>query len=263
MNKLRSKVSCFKNDSQLGSFGEYVYKKFCEKQSIQISRTNYCNTDFVLMQQGSTEKIFVDVKATQTNPDGYRGKRFGDKIVYESITVIADRVVFIPDASSPFSKMGKQELGLLEPLLKQWKVEKEAYKEQRRPVLTDAELTSLRSVFSKSSFPKIRLVERGDASGKRWTGKVDNLPGSASIIQKYDATLFVQYGCKDFEHVVMRLILIPHRLLIDNQVRLAEPTARQKNKGISQVLDLEAYSRDYPHHIFPSMDALKSFLLSN
>ncbi len=54
VNNARTKLlGHFSNQSQLGVFGEFVYKKYCESLGFDIERTNFCHTDFLLHSKDS------------------------------------------------------------------------------------------------------------------------------------------------------------------------------------------------------------------
>lgn len=249
----------FKNTSQLGAFGEFVYKRFCEKQGHSVKRTNYCHTDFLVTHKTSGKQLYVDVKASYTAVDGYKGNRFGDSIVYETILVKDGKVSLIPSNASFLYCMGKQELGPLDELFADWKSQEQP-KAKRKRILPDEDFTKLMALFGASQYPRVRIVERGDASSKRWTGTVDNLPGSISTQSKFDATVFVQYGCSDFQQHVTKILFIPHRFLLERRVDMSGPSDRQKNKGILEVINLQKYEIDFPEYVFEDLESLINFV---
>jgi hypothetical protein len=249
----------FKNTSALGAFGEHVYQNFCEIHGFFCKRTNYCHTDFHITRKRDHISIFVDVKSTLSRRNGYHGKRFHDEIAYETIAVWDGRVVLIPDQKSPHHNQGSYDLGPLDTLYDQWK--KNPKKNQRKKSFShEHRYHELKSLFDKSQYPRVRLVERGDASSKRWTGTVDNLPGGAKAIDDNDATLFIQYDCQNFQQVISKIMLFPHDLIHSGKIQMAKPNARQINKGITQVIDLKSFSNDFPSFVFPDIKSLMKFL---
>lgn len=249
----------FRNTSQLGAFGEFVYKRFCEKQGHCVERTNYCHTDFLVTHKGTGKQIYVDVKASYTAVHGYKNKRFGKDIVYDTILVSAGRVTLIPDDGSFFRDKGKRDLGPIDQLVAEWSSSHKT-KATRKRALSDESFSRLKAAFSVSPYPRFRLVERGDASSKRWTGTVDNLPGSRSTQSKFDATVFVQYGCLNFQQFVSKVMLIPHRLLLERSVKMTKPSSRQSKKKISEVMDLVCYECKFPEYVFEGLDQLVDFV---
>lgn len=252
----------FKNLSVLGAFGEFVYKAFCESRGMRCQRTNYCHTDFLVTSNSCGLEVYVDVKSTQSLSNGYRGKRFHSQIVYDTIVVREGMVRLIPDAKSPHFELGPFELGTTNALLHQWQnTPKNAQK--NKSILSEGLLRELRDFFVTSKYPRMRLIERGDASAKRWTGTVDNLPGSARVIDGSDVTVFVQYGCHDFKQAVSTIMLFPHELFRNNKIRMAEPCDRQRNKGITKVVDLKLFASDFPELVFSDVESLKHFVIKS
>lgn len=248
----------FKNASTLGAFGEFVYQSFCESQGFICHRTNFCHTDFLITPQSGGQETFVDVKSTQNRMVGYRGKRFHSEIAYETVAVFNGTVSLIPDPKSPFYGSGKLTLGSLESLIQRW--DSSPNSQNKKAPLNEQLFRELKAVFASSQYPKVRFVERGDASSKRWTGTVDNLPGSSAIIAKADATVFIQYGCSDFIQVISTIMIFPHDSIRRGEIRMLEPNTRQKNKGIIEVIDLNSFKEDFPDLVFSSVESLKRFL---
>lgn len=249
----------FKNSSALGAFGEFVYQQFCEANGFVCERTNYCHTDFLVKPNREAAQIYVDVKTTQGAPHEYRGKRYHSEIAYDSITVNKDIVNLIPDKKSPFKAHEFIEIGNTKDLYQKWRNTNKKNKRNDSTMQED-EFLKLKVIFSKTKYPKIRIVERGDASQKRWTGTVDNLPGSDTTIKRSDATLFIQYGCIEFEQKISRIMLFPHELFFNGSISMLEPSQRQKNKGIKHVVDLDLYKNKYPEMIFSDLESLINFV---
>lgn len=252
----------FKNASTLGAFGEFVYKRFCETHGVVCERTNYCHTDFLVTRSQETVQIYVDVKTTQRHTHEYRGKRRHSEIVYESISVSKDIVTLIPDEKSPFKDKGVIQIGYLRDLHQEWLSNEEASK-RNNSMISKEEISELRNIFSKTKFPKVRIVERGDASQSRWTGTVDNLPGTDETIKKSDITLFIQYGCFDFQQIISSITIFPHELFLSELAPMLEPSQRQRNKGIKQVVDLHAYRNKHPEFLFQNLEKLKNFVMKS
>ena len=251
----------FSNKSQLGAFGEYVYKKYCESLGYSIERTNYCHTDFILRAPNASELQYVDVKATLSDKQKYQGKRYHNDIAYELMVFLEDEIFLSPDMNSPLHQMGRHSLGSISEWLSKWEKNTETVS-KRATRLDSAVLNELNELFSKSRYPRLRIVERGDASGKRWTGTVDNLPGSPMIVNKNDATIFIEFGCEDFVEKVSRAYLIWHHLLYKKKIKMSNPSSRQAKKGIIEVIDLKAFLSEYPELVFNDIDALKTYIKS-
>ena len=249
----------FANKSQLGAFGEFVYKRYCESLGFKVDRTNYCHTDFILSHEKNDSSQFVDVKATLTNKAEYKGKRYHKEIAYELIVLFGDEILLSPDRNSPLYGEGRHSLGSIGDWLTQWDQNTEIVRKRERR-LADSNIRDLKKLFSSTAYPKIRIVERGDASGKRWTGTVDNLPGSCDLIKKNDATIFIEFGCKDFVEEVSKIYLIWHHLLQRNKIKMAKLSSRQINKGIVEVIDLKAFVSEYPEFVFDNIATLNQYI---
>jgi len=249
----------FSNKSQLGAFGEFIYKKFCNSHGIYIERTNFCHTDFFIKSGDQRHSHYVDVKTTLRATDKYSGKRYHDEIAYELIVISRDEVFFTPDFNSILRNHGRVKLGTLDTLINEWEQDSDVVKKRKR--ITDQLLLSkLEDQCANSKYPRIRFVERGAASATRWTGTVDNLPGTQSTINNADATIFLEYQCKDFQEDLSRILFIPHGLITANKIQMRQPNKRQKNKGIDRVIDLPAFVAEYPEYVFATIASLRTFL---
>lgn len=236
----------FSNVAQLGSFGEFVYRDLCLKNNLVIQRTNFCHTDFVIYLDKYT--IYIDVKTSESKIHAYKGKRFHEKIIYESIAIDGEFVKFFPDINSPLSEHAGTSLGTLTEFKTRWLTLQEGHT-KKSSRLADIERTSLEDAL-RILYSSFRFVERGDASKSRWTGTVDNLPGSSKIIDSYEVTVFLQFGCENFEEKLQRITLIPHILLRQGKAPMCKSDKRQAKKGLEEVLDLGAYHQKFPYLSF-------------
>ena len=248
--------------SQLGVFGEFVYKKYCESLGFDIERTNFCHTDFLLHSKDINQSYYIDVKSTISDKKKYKGKRYHKDIVYESVLILEEKVFLVPDHNSPFQAEDRQELGDLLGWIDKWKKNTDiCHKKKSR--LEDSTIKELKDLFAQTQCPNLRIVERGDASSKRWTGTVDNLPGSPKVIDSADVTVFFEFGCEDFKEKLSRIYLIWHGLLRTNDIKMLTPDSRQRKKGIKEVIDLCAFGNDHPNLVFDNLDSFKLYLKSN
>ena len=249
----------FSNKSQLGAFGEFIYKKYCESLGFGIERTNYCHTDFVLKTKNTSEPQYVDVKASLKDKPKYQGKRYHNKIAYELMLFLEGEILLSPDKNSPLHNKGRHSLGSIPEWLKKWEKNTEIVKKRAKRV--DAKtFNELKELFSKSQYSRLRIVERGDASGKRWTGTVDNLPGSSDVINDNDVTLFMEFGCENFQEKLSKIYLIWHHSLKDGKIKMSKPNNMQLKKGIQEVIDLKAFASEFPELVFDSLEDLRSYI---
>ena len=252
----------FSNRSQLGAFGEFVYKRYCESLGFHIVRTNYCHTDFSLKTADNSPNQYIDVKSTLSDKKEYHGKRYHKDISYELMLFLENEILLSPDKNSPLYDKGRHSLGSISSWLTKWELNTEIVS-KRESKLDSSALNNLIELFSKTDYPRIRIVERGDASGKRWTGTVDNLPGSTKVVNSNDATIFIEFGCENFVVKVSRTYLIWHHLLHTRKIKMSKPSNRQIKKGIVEVIDLQAFVREYPELVFDNLDALMSYIKDN
>jgi hypothetical protein len=252
----------FSNKSQLGAFGEFVYKKYCESLGFGIERTNYCHTDFVLETNNTKQPQYVDVKASVKDKSKYSGTRYHDKIAYELMLFLENEIFLCPDQNSPLHNKGRHSLGSIAEWLSKWEKNTEIVRKRAKRI--DAKtFKELKKLFSKSQYSRLRIVERGDASGKRWTGTVDNLPGSHDVIGANDVTLFMEFGCENFQEKLSKIYLIWHHFIQGRKIRMSKPNNMQIKKGITEVVDLKAFISDYPELVFENLDDLNSYIKNN
>jgi hypothetical protein len=249
----------FANKSQLGAFGEFVYMEYSKSLGFKIDRTNLCHTDYYLEDKDKNKFYYVDVKSAISDRSRYSGTRYHDEIVYESVLVLGQRVVFVPDKLSPFYDYGRRDLGSLSEWTNKWNSHTEGIAKRKRKIKS-IDFDHLKSLFKNLSTPKMRLVERGDASGKRWSGTVDNVPGTDSIINRHDVTVFIEYGCDNFKEKINRIYLILHSLLQANSIKMIKSNSRQLKKGFTQHVDLVNFEKDYPEYVFDGLNSLSAYL---
>ena len=252
----------FSNKSQIGAFGEFIYRKHCESLGFIIKRTNYCHTDFVLKTENNSQPQYVDVKASLKDKPKYQGKRYHDKIAYELMLFLEGEIFLSPDQNSPLHNKGRHSLGSITDWLSKWNKNTEVTN-KRESRLDSSSLNNIKQLFSKANYPRIRIVERGDASWKRWTGTVDNLPGSTKVVNNNDATIFIEFSCENFIEKISKIYLILHYLLNNKKIKMSKPSSRQAKKGIVEVIDLKVFTSEYPEHVFESLDDLKSYVKKN
>lgn len=249
----------FSNKSQLGSFGEFVYRMHCESLGLHLERTNYCHTDFRLKSEDSGRDIYIDVKSTLSDKNSYQRPRYHNDISYDLIILLAGEVFLVPDKISPLHDKGRTPLGPITEWVAKWLQNTEVSR-KRECRLMESTRHDLGGIFANAGYQRLRIVERGDASWKRWSGTVDNLPGSLKVINDYDVTLFIEFGCEDFIEKTSRIYLIWHHLLHKRKIKMAHPSDRQLKKGVSEVIDLKYFSIEHPELVFENIESLKTHI---
>ena len=249
-----------KNDQKKGSFGEYIYREFAKSKKIEVTQTNIAETDVNLKFNGIKYK--VDVKTTETDTGGYKGARSRQDILYEQIVLTNSYAKINPDTNSPFKNYDKKDLILnnLDELFRGW----ENYKNIKKPTNS---YQKFRNEIKKNIYKlfiekniNVRVVCRGSVSLTRWSAKPDNLPGSQKIIDKYPATVFVQFAYEDNQsEKISKIFYIDHKDL-GKKIKLIEPDKRQKKKGVEKVVDFEAFKLEIPELIFKNLPDLELFV---
>lgn len=255
------------NRSKLGAFGEYLYANFSASHGFSVRRTNFCHTDFLLTSEaGGT--VYVDVKTSDSRTGGYSGKREHPAIVYESILLIGDGVFLFPDEKSPFNCGGKLRLGSLDDLYDDWREAHQSNSLRDVSQLASQKFSAaaFKGLFRSTRFKRVRVVQRGSASDSRWSGTVDNLPGSSSVIDSYDATVFVSYSCvfRDgiFVEDVQKVYFFEHLDIRRGVIPMLPSNSRQLKKGFSEHICLESYSEAFPGYVFSNYEGFRVFVES-
>ena len=243
------------NYSKRGAFGEYAYRHFAQSRGFKVERTNFCHTDFCITNHDKEIASYVDVKTTTRNIKKYSGTRFHSEILYELICISKNLVLFFPDTRSPFYTGEAMEIGSLVLMVNLW-TDKSLDELVNHSRNLDPIKEKVCNGFVGSKYPRVRVVIRGEASQNRWSGTVDNLPGPSDALIKFDATVFVEFDCKDFSEYVKRIMLFPHYLIKDGSIKMKGPNKRQVNKGIHRVIDLEDFGKNFPRLCFQSIDEL-------
>lgn len=259
--------SILANRSKLGAFGEYLYANFAASHGFVVKRTNFCHTDFLLTSEAGV-RVYVDVKTSDSRSGGYSGKREHPAIVYESILIIGDGVFLVPDEKSPFNSGGNIRLGSLDDLHDDWT---EAYKSnllrESCPMASQKfSAAAFKELFLLTRFKRVRVIQRGSASDSRWSGTIDNLPGSSSVIDSYDATVFVSYSCAfrdgTFLEDVRKLYFFDHLDFRRGVIPMLPSNSRQLKKGFSEHICLQSYSNAFPNYVFPDYEKFRAFVAS-
>lgn len=248
------------NKQKKGSFGEYIYREFAKSKKFEVSQTNIVDTDVKL--KFNEIEYEVDVKTTEINSGGYKGARYRENILYEQVVITNSYAKINPDNNSPFKKYDKKDLIInnIDELFNEWKNFKNVNKPTNSYQNFRNEIKKkVYDLFIKKNIT-VRVVCRGSVSLTRWSAKPDNLPGSQKIIDKYPATVFVQFAYKDNQsEKISNIFYIDHKD-IGEKIKLIEPDKRQKKKGVSKVIDFEAFKRDIPELVFKNLSDLETFV---
>lgn len=158
-------MSYLKNNSQLGSFGEFVYKKFAESLGITAQKVNILEHDFVLNDQYK-----VDVKTSCTEKTRYTGKRVANDICYDLIVVFNGFVTIYPDKNSPLKKHYGVCIGESDVLEQEWLSSKKMTYQKKKEsgrnkykLSRDLLASQIRLIFKGTSYHRIRFVFRGSS----------------------------------------------------------------------------------------------------
>jgi hypothetical protein len=248
------------NDQKKGPFGEYIYREFAKSKKFEVYLTNIADTDVKLKL--NEKEYEVDVKTTEIDSGGYKGVRHRQDILYEQVVLTNSYAKINPDNNSPFKKYDKKDLIInnIDELFKRWKnseyVKKpiNSYQNFRNKIKK-----KINNLFIKKNI-NIRVVCRGSVSLTRWSSWPDNLPGTKKTINKYPATVFVQFIYKNNQNEKISDIFYINHKDLGKKIKLIEPNNRQKNKGINKVINFEAFKIDIPELIFKNLAELESFV---
>ena len=103
----------FKNTSELGSFGEFLYLKFVRSKGMSIEKEGIFEHDFII-----NNEFIIDVKTTEKNNTKWSGKRANPEFIYDMITVNDGIVKIFPDLNSPLIYYSGHILGETNELFK-------------------------------------------------------------------------------------------------------------------------------------------------
>ncbi len=251
----------FQNSSQLGAFGEYAYLYHIQNAEIKVQPARILEYDF-LLQDSNGNQFKVDVKSSLRLQNRYTRKRIRQDIIYDLVMVDGNRVLLAPDPSSPLFVNGSpQEIGDLDKLYDQWqkhRAAKNSIPHRVRTLHHQNRNKIKREIFEIFIPSRVRVVVRGSVSEDRWSSLPDNLPGTASVIGKYDATVFLQMRTKDDHEEISRIIVIVHRDLALYPMKPSD--SRQKTKGIESVFDISTFQSNFQELVFQNLDDLRKRL---
>jgi len=250
----------FKNTSELGGFGEYVYLKFVQSKGMNIKKEGIFEHDFIV-----NNEFLIDVKTTEKNKKKWSGKRTNPKFIYDLITINDGIVKIFPDLNSPLIHYSGQILGETNDLFAQWldfkkKNKSNPIRKARNKHILNRDLieSQIISIFENTSLKKVRCIFRGSVSKTRWSSSPDNLPGSYKKINDNDATIFIQMFSNNHSETISNIFLILHDSLSDIKMKLGDK--RQSNKGILSVVDLEWFAENKCDFVFERVEDLEIFV---
>ena len=240
----------FKNTSQQGDFGEYLYIEFCKKNNIDCDRVNRLGRDIDLAN------VKIDVKTTYNqNQKNWSDKKYKPHVKYDVIFIdkVNYSVYLYPEKDSPLRKdFYEVKLGELTDLYDEWKTSQ--YEGKDKFDLIEYERKEFLQRVSKK-FRLRRLLYRVDTH--KWIGYPDNIPGSWD---KYDATIFLKIK---FDWEKDKIGEIKYYLFLSDEMDLypdAKPTKRQREKGIKKIIDLEEFEKTFSRNIFTNRDKLINYI---
>ncbi len=250
----------FKNNAELGSFGEFVYLKFVRSKGMSIEKVGIFEHDFII-----NNEFLIDVKTTQKNKSRWSGKRINPEFIYEMITVYDGLVKFFPDFNSPLVNHSGENLGEVNELFREWlefKKENKIYSKRKNKdkhtfnrELIEAQIASL---FANTPLKRVRCIFRGSVSKTRWSSSPDNLPGSLKKINENDVTVFIQMLSNNYEETISKIFLFLHDSL--SEIEMKQGDKRQANKGVLNVVDLEWFAENKCDFVFNGVKDLEIFI---
>jgi len=250
----------FKNDSEKGAFGEFVYQRYIRSlPGFRIEPRRICEHDFYVRNELGVE-FRVDVKTTTRDLTRYMGRKGSENISYDLVVIRDERVRLFPDSSSP---VAQKEILIddVRSLYKAWKETKLAAREKGTKEQSAAVLSIKRQIYEygEKHDLRFRLIHRGPASNTKWgKRRPDNVIPKSKDRSKYDFTIFIQMQCVNFNEVLESLYIFRHESL--DEIPTFPADRRQQRKGICRVIDLDEYGKGFPESIFDSMPALFVFL---
>ena len=173
----------FKNNTQQGNFGEYLYIKFCKKNNIDCDRVNRFGRDIDLANAK------IDVKTSFTKKS-YSPKTYKPFVKYDVIFIDEDdgSVHLYPEKDSPLRKdFYGVRLGEFTDLYDEWKTSQ--YEGQAKFDPIEEEKKEIEEKITQKY--KLRYIYR--VLTHEWHGDHQhpfNIPGSCW--QKYDATIYLK-----------------------------------------------------------------------
>ena len=247
------------NNTNLGNFGEFIYRGYLEKLNFEVEQVNTQETDVRLKK---LNKVYlVDVKSTRSLKGIYNGKRSKNNVIYERVLILNDIAIIFPDKTSPLYNFNQSII--IKNINKKFNDFRKANREKRNIAnrnnahksYWDNKMKIIENLFYKKKY-KVRARYRGTSNLKGWSDKPDNIPGKEKVINKFDATIFIQLKDNKNMDAIKKIYFIPHKLL-GIKIALAQPTQRQIKNGFDKILDWGDFNNHNKDLIFNSFKNFK------
>ena len=252
-----------KSSQLLGEFGEFVYKKFASSKNLQTFTIRFRRAD--VMFKIDNNEIFIDVKSTVKDTEGYKGNRPQRRFnyYYDQVVINEKYIKLNPDKDSPIKKYNDLVFKNPNKFFIEWKTAK---KEKKHLTIAEKKRKEIKKkieeVFNNKNI-KIRVLHRGEVSDKGWGSKQkpDNIPGSEKHYKKFMATILVQYIDKNkTEEEILRMLYFNHNEF-GYKIKLTDSISkRQKDKGVYKIIDYDNFEKNNSEYIFKNLNELKIFV---
>lgn len=250
-----SKKKFFKNKTQQGDFGEYLYIKFCKKNNIDFDRVNRLGRDIHLANAK------IDVKTTfNQNSKNWSDKKYKPYVKYDVIFIDIDNdsVYLYPEKDSPLRKdFYEVRLGKFTDLYDEWKTSQ--YERQVKFDPIEEEKKEIEEKITQKY--KLRYIYR--VLTHDWHGDHQhpfNIPGSCW--QKYDATIYLKIM---FDWEKDKIGKIKYYIFLTNEMgqypKLESPKLAA-NRGYEKIINWQVFEENFSKNIFHDKKDLTDFINS-
>lgn len=243
----------FKNKTQQGNFGEYLYIKFCKKNNIDCDRVNRFGRDIDLANAK------IDVKTSFTKKS-YSPKTYKPFVKYDVIFIDEDNdsVYLYPEKDSPQRKdFYGVRLGEFTDLYDEWKTSQ--YEGQAKFDPIEEEKKEIEEKITQKY--KLRYIYR--VLTHEWHGDHQhpfNIPGSCW--QKYDATIYLKIM---FDWEKDKIGKIKYYIFLTNEMeqypKLESPKLAA-DRGYEKIINWQVFEENFSKNIFHDKKDLTDFINS-
>jgi hypothetical protein len=209
-------------------------------------------------------EIFIDVKSTIKDTQGYKGNRPQRRFnyYYDQVVINEKYIKLNPDKDSPIKKYNDLILENPSKFFNEWKT---AEKEKKYLTIAEKKRKEIKKKIEEIFYNKnikIRVLDRGEVSEKGWgtKQKPDNIPGSEKHYKKFTATILIQYIDKnETEEEISKILYFKHNEF-GYKIKLIEPfSKRQKDKGVYKIIDYDDFEKNNSEYIFKNLNELIIF----